>query len=317
LDPLAVVRHNFDAFRAHDFDAALQKVDEDWSYAPGPYSDDTGVLYRGHEGWQALIDGQGWRDAEIRLEVEMSRVDRYVLAAGEVEFRAADGTHRANPTASLHVVRDGRVWLSRGFGDEREALDAVRFSEHQELTLAFDAAPDAMALFDDGGRLVHGNRATAALLGLSQRELRGIRIDRFAPPEARDRAMMAWERWKLKGQSDGVAPLVAADGKRKLVEVTVRTNYMAGRHLVVARLRKGDGGRHSRAAKLLTPRQREVLGMLASGLNGPEAAERLFLSPATVRTHVQNAMQALGARTRAEAVAKALTGGELDLRDED
>jgi DNA-binding NarL/FixJ family response regulator len=67
----------------------------------------------------------------------------------------------------------------------------------------------------------------------------------------------------------------------------------------------------------LTPRQRDVLTMLASGLNGPEAAARLFLSPATVRTHVQNAMNALGARTRAQAVAEALIRGEIELHPPD
>jgi PAS domain S-box-containing protein len=311
LDQLAVVRQNFDAFLDRDFDAAIALVDEEWVYAPGPNAATPGVLFRGHEGWHTLLDVEGWRDSEIKLDVEMSRVDRYVMASGYVDFTTPDGERRANPTASLHVIRDGKVWLSRGFADEREALGAVSFSEHQELTLAFEAAPDAMALFDDDGRLVHGNRATAALLGLPQRGLRGIRIDRFAPPEERDRAMNAWEGWKRRGQSAGLAPLLAADGTRKLVALTVKTNYTAGRHLVVARRRDADDLGGARTA-VLTPRQREVLGMLASGLNGPEAAERLFLSPATIRTHVQNAMQALGARTRAEAVAKALTAGELD-----
>ena len=41
-----------------------------------------------------------------------------------------------------------------------------------------------------------------------------------------------------------------------------------------------------------------VRDMLAKGLNGEEVAERLVLSPETVRTHVRNAMEKLEANTR-------------------
>lgn len=273
-----------------------------------------GIIYRGHEGWQAMLDAKGWRDAELALDIEVSRVDRYVLATGTMSVTTAEGEHRSRPTASLHAVRDGLVWMSRGFADEGEALAAIGFDKHQELTLAFDGAPDAMALFDDRGRIVHCNRAAAELLGVPQEPLRGIRIDRFAPPEERERALSAWEGWKRRGQSAGLAPLVSADGRRKFVALTVASSYAVGRHLVIARLREAAlPGRQ--AEKRLTVRQREVLCLVAAGLSGPEAAARMFISPATVRTHVKNAMEALGARTRAEAVAKALRAGELTFGD--
>jgi len=53
----------------------------------------------------------------------------------------------------------------------------------------------------------------------------------------------------------------------------------------------------------LSPREGEILGLLAEGLNGQAIAERLFLSPETVRTHVRNATTKLGAKTRVQAVA--------------
>jgi DNA-binding NarL/FixJ family response regulator len=53
----------------------------------------------------------------------------------------------------------------------------------------------------------------------------------------------------------------------------------------------------------LSPREREVLGLLADGYSGPEIAERLFLSLETVRTHIRNATSKLGARTRVQAAA--------------
>ena len=66
---------------------------------------------------------------------------------------------------------------------------------------------------------------------------------------------------------------------------------------------------------ILSPREREVVGLLAEGLNGPEIAERLFISPATVRTHVENVMQKLEARTRVHAIAIALRQGLVEIPD--
>ena len=51
--------------------------------------------------------------------------------------------------------------------------------------------------------------------------------------------------------------------------------------------------------------------MLAEGMSGAAIAERLVLSPETVRTHVRNAMDKLGASTRSQAVALALELGDI------
>ena len=51
--------------------------------------------------------------------------------------------------------------------------------------------------------------------------------------------------------------------------------------------------------------------MLAEGLSGAAIAERLVLSPETIRTHVRNAMDKLGASTRSQAVALALEHGDI------
>jgi len=61
----------------------------------------------------------------------------------------------------------------------------------------------------------------------------------------------------------------------------------------------------------VTPREREVLGLLAHGLTQADIAERLFLSPKTVGTHIQRIMGKLGVKSRTQAVAHALRGGIL------
>ena len=65
--------------------------------------------------------------------------------------------------------------------------------------------------------------------------------------------------------------------------------------------------------RVLSPREREVLDHLAQGLTGEEIAERLSLSPLTVRTHIRNSMGKLQANTRAHAIVIALRRGELSL----
>jgi PAS domain S-box-containing protein len=68
-----------------------------------------------------------------------------------------------------------------------------------------------------------------------------------------------------------------------------------------------------RRTRNLSPREREVLALLARGLTGEQIAERLVLSPETVRTHIRNAREKLGASTRVEAVTIALLGREIQI----
>jgi DNA-binding CsgD family transcriptional regulator len=61
----------------------------------------------------------------------------------------------------------------------------------------------------------------------------------------------------------------------------------------------------------LSPREREVLHMLALGKSNPEIAEVLFIGRGTVRTHVSNILAKLGATTRTEAAMIARDHGLL------
>lgn len=63
------------------------------------------------------------------------------------------------------------------------------------------------------------------------------------------------------------------------------------------------------AVKSLTPREREVFGLIAAGLSNPEIAEKLFLSEATVKTHVGHILAKLEARDRVQAVVIAYQTG--------
>ena len=63
----------------------------------------------------------------------------------------------------------------------------------------------------------------------------------------------------------------------------------------------------------LTTREREVLRLLARGLNQQDIAGKLFISPKTVGTHIQRVLAKLGVHSRAQAVALAHTTGLADV----
>src|SRR4029077_10870910 len=60
---------------------------------------------------------------------------------------------------------------------------------------------------------------------------------------------------------------------------------------------------------VLTERERQLVGLVGEGLSNDDIAERLVLSPATVKTHVNRAMMKLGARDRAHLVVFAYESG--------
>ncbi|MET9434645.1 response regulator transcription factor [Streptomyces sp. NPDC006551] len=67
--------------------------------------------------------------------------------------------------------------------------------------------------------------------------------------------------------------------------------------------------RHSERLAALTTREREVLVLVAGGHSNDEIAERLEVSPLTVKTHVNRTMAKLGARDRAQLVVTAYESG--------
>ena len=67
--------------------------------------------------------------------------------------------------------------------------------------------------------------------------------------------------------------------------------------------------RPSRATRKVTPRELEVLALIAEGYSTREVARALWITEETVRTHVRRLLDRLGARTRAHAVSIAYRDG--------
>lgn len=63
----------------------------------------------------------------------------------------------------------------------------------------------------------------------------------------------------------------------------------------------------------LTPRERQVVELVAQGLSSKEAAEKLGLSPVTVTQHIESARSKLGARNRVQLIFEAIQNGEVEV----
>src|SRR3954471_7819978 len=132
----------------------------------------------------------------------------------------------------------------------------------------------------------------------------------FTTPEERHPQLsQVWESFRRDGHIVVSWELALPDGSPLQVDVVGTANTPEpGSYLTVYVARPRAGGR-------LSPREREVTRLLALGFSGEQIAGQLFLSPETVRTHIRNAMQHIGAQTRAQLVAVALADGLITLED--
>jgi DNA-binding NarL/FixJ family response regulator len=119
----------------------------------------------------------------------------------------------------------------------------------------------------------------------------------------------------------GALGYLTKDASAEQIEAAVRAVHAGQTHLdpaVQARLVAtvtGQGPAPSQADRAgpppagLTSREAEVLTLLASGLSNAEIAQRLYLSNATVKTHINRIFAKTGARDRAQAVRFAYQHG--------
>ena len=207
-------------------------------------------------------------------------------------------------TTELNVVIvDDHVALRRGM----ELL--LRRAGHHVVGTADDA--------EAGEALILRRKPDVALVDLALPGMSGAELTRSLLKEDPGVRIILYtgaadERQLLDALDAGAAGLALKSGDPQELEQAILTVAGGGDYLdprLTPLLAKSGNGRD----KTLSPREREILGLLSQGLSGEEAATQLFLSPETVRTHVRNAMTKLGAATRAHAVALALQRGEISV----
>lgn len=112
------------------------------------------------------------------------------------------------------------------------------------------------------------------------------------------------------GKGIGAADLVQA--VRTVADGETLLSPAATRALVARFLATPAPAAEAALLDALTPREREMVALAATGLSNQEIAEQTYLSPFTVRAHVQRAMTKLGARDRAQLVVLAYRTGLVD-----
>jgi PAS domain S-box-containing protein len=167
-------------------------------------------------------------------------------------------------------------------------------------------------IIDRNGVVAWLNPAAEKIVG----DVRGFRFTDVVTPGDRPRAKEAFAR-KIVGKekvTDTEVDLVGADGREVSVEVS--SVPLKEGHQIVGVFgllsRPPAPPKSPRPHAKLTPRQREVLALLAHGSSTGQIAELLHLSRETVRNHVRGVLQALEVHSRVEAVAMARSDGLLD-----
>jgi DNA-binding CsgD family transcriptional regulator len=198
----------------------------------------------------------------------------------------------------------------------------------ERLRAAFERSRHPMLIADDQRRCVTGNAAACDLFGIGPEQIPWRTMDDFTPPGERERLEERWQAFLASGTAEGWYRLSVPDRPPLPVEFSAIANVLPARHLSVFIPPDDAFTEHAEDALAreaawtpvaaggagglqLTDREREVMTLVASGLQGGDMAERLFLAPETVKSHVHNAMGKLGAHTRAHAVAIALVTGQI------
>ena len=88
---------------------------------------------------------------------------------------------------------------------------------------------------------------------------------------------------------------------------------LIGRLVTSLAARRREAVERQAMADALTAREKEILGLIAEGADNKTIADRLVVSPHTVRTHVQNVLAKLGAHSKLEALTIAAKRGLVDL----
>lgn len=208
------------------------------------------------------------------------------------------------------VMREGLVALL-GLVDEVSVVGAAADGE-QALRAVAETDPDVV-LMDLRMPVLDGVEATRRIAA-DHPGTAVLVLTTYADDASIVSALRAGARGYLTkdaGRVEIVAALRAAAAGQSTFDATV------SQRLVDALI--GDSPRSEAASAPATPnpdgltaRETEVVALIARGLSNAEIATHLFVSPATVKTHINNAFAKIGARNRADAVRYGYRHGLAD-----
>lgn len=204
------------------------------------------------------------------------------------------------------MLVDDHQMVRNGLGTFLAVYDDLELvgeaKDGEEALILFERTRPDVVLMDLKMPHMDGVEATKALLERAP-ELRVVALTSFKDDDLVEAALEAGAiGYLLKDvRAEALADAIrsAYEGKPALAPEAAQALLRATRRMP----RLGDD---------LTDREREVLALMVEGLTNPEIAEELFITQATVKSHVSNILSKLEVSTRTEAVSLALQQGILD-----
>lgn len=192
----------------------------------------------------------------------------------------------------------------------------------------FEQSRIPMALVDRNRRYVAANDAALALFRYPREGVIGSTVGRTADEDDPITTDAYWEELWRTNEVYGERVIEQAGGNLVRVSYAVHVTNVGGERLALfvalsahfepdgeeligtmEQQPAASGAEGKTRGSVLTPREREVVRRVALGASTRRIAADMFLSPATVRSHVRNAMVKTGAHTRAQLVAIVLGDG--------
>ncbi|HYT79698.1 MAG TPA: response regulator transcription factor [Actinomycetota bacterium] len=192
-------------------------------------------------------------------------------------------------------------------GEDDIDMAAAASTAEEALEVAGTVLPDVV-LMDIDLPGIDGIEATR-ILRQRQPQARVVIITAFQQPDVIASAIDAGASGYVPKThaADELVGVIRRAAAGEMVLPSKDIGAILGRLQKVREIRTDEGQLVAR----LTPRELEVLQLLADGKSTAEIAQSLFISPRTVRSHVKSVLAKLGAHSKLEAVTMALRYGVI------
>lgn len=223
-----------------------------------------------------------------------------------------DSSSATNDDGAIRVVlADDQALIRAGF---RALIDSA-----SDLTVVGEAADGESAI-----ELLRSARADVVLMDIrmpgvdglaatrqicADDELAGLKVIVLTTFELDDYVIQAIQAGASGFLGKGVGPHELLDGIRSVAAGDALLSPKATRALLARFAGSNPVGLDHDALEALTEREREMMTYAAHGFSNQDIAERVFLSPLTVKTHINRAMMKLDLRDRAQLVVLAYQTG--------
>ncbi|MBA2456733.1 MAG: response regulator transcription factor [Nocardioidaceae bacterium] len=189
----------------------------------------------------------------------------------------------------------------------------------QGLSRAFERSPDFNVVgqagtLAEGERMVHGMAPEVVVIDVRLPDGSGLDATRRLRDRNADMGivvltMYAGDEQLFAALEAGASAFVPKDAPSEDVVAAARHAAVSPRSFTAADLADAMRRRMQPSGPQLSPREKEVLNLLAEGLGVSAIARRLFISESTAKTHISKIYDKLGAGNRAQAIMSAIRAG--------